>query len=234
MANARHQPVQLLLTCLLTPNCIDNISVFPTAWVLWSKAGTDQLSAATYCSHTDSRTRTWKRSHEQQMGVGAACVRTWRSIDTSQDGESSRHQSQTQVAAHRSHDKWQDRNRGSQKSSVWVPVCVDGVCVIEHPQGSDVINRWHLDGFLHPSTFMVVKRIHLVWPKTALRSVVKVSLIWPLWEELTEVETPLGAHWPTSSWGLKVIWNDPPPKSNIPAADSAWWRPPNRQIRNRD
>lgn len=81
------------------------------------------------------------------------------------------------------HDK-AEREDARRAACEWVPVCVDSVCVVEHPQGSDVINRRHLEGFLHQSTFIVVKRrMNLVPLKTALRSVVKVSNIWPLWEE---------------------------------------------------
>lgn len=169
MGKDRHEPMQLLLTCLLTPNCVDNISIFPTAWVLWSKAGTDQLSAAAYCSKTaergcenkamnsirESTQRTYVAKHRHLL--------RWRVEPTSVPDP----------------DSWQDdktndktETEGARRTAcVWVPVCVDCVCVIEHPQGSDVINRRHLDGFLHPSTFIVVKRINLVWLQTALRSV---------------------------------------------------------------
>lgn len=68
------EPMASLLTCLLTLNCVENIIVFPTARVLWSKAGTDQLSAAAYCSNTNSRMWTWIRSQEQEMGVKAAHI----------------------------------------------------------------------------------------------------------------------------------------------------------------
>lgn len=81
MAKDRRGPVHSLLTRLLTPDHVDDISVFPTAGVLWSKAGADQLSAATYCSDTNSRR--WTESQEQQVGVNAAHVRTWGSVHPS-------------------------------------------------------------------------------------------------------------------------------------------------------
>lgn len=91
----------MALTWLLTPDCVDDVSVLPAARVLWSEAGPDQLGAAAHCSQT--QTADAARENEATGGRRIG-VRTWRSIDASQDGESSRHQSQTQVAAPGSHD----------------------------------------------------------------------------------------------------------------------------------
>lgn len=45
------------------------------------------------------------------------------------------------------------------RQCVCVPVCVDGVCVVEHPEGSDVINGCRLDGLLYRSKFVTANTV---------------------------------------------------------------------------